>query len=141
MQDEKLVLDLSVRIKPGGRLYITTPNERYHGLLGDRIHETEDGDHVRWGYSEQRLREICLNAGLEVTEVTYLCGFVGQQLINLRLALRKYLRLNVNISLVLTYPLRFLTKLDRFFAYEPLSIAIVAQRSGDVPTATKRNHN
>lgn len=128
MDDQKLVGDLAARLAPGGQLYITTPNERYHGLIGDYVHETEDADHVRWGYSEERLREICGMAGLDAEHVTYLCGFIGQQLINLRIALHRLLRINPNITLVATYPLRALRVLDRFIPFQPLSIAVVARK-------------
>jgi 2-polyprenyl-3-methyl-5-hydroxy-6-metoxy-1,4-benzoquinol methylase len=107
-EDEKLMCDLASILRPGGRLLLTTPEASHRSLRYENRLQTEIGGHVRWGYTEQRLRELFATAGLNVEEVSYTSGWISQQLTNLVRV--RYERL----AWALTYPLRILQPFDRF---------------------------
>ena len=65
-------------LAPGGRLLITAPYLPHRPLLGEQVSETEDGGHVRWGYSEERLRSLAQQAALDVVEIGYVSGVISQ---------------------------------------------------------------
>jgi len=129
--DRKLVSDLAALLDPGGRLILTTPSERHRPLRGDRISESEDGGHVRFGYSHDELSNLCRECALDVIVEDYLCGFVSQKLTNLmrRLALR-----SVRLAWASTFPLRIFQIMDRpltaAIGYPYLCIGIVAVKRG-----------
>jgi SAM-dependent methyltransferase len=126
--DEKLVQDLADLLKPGGQLLLTTPHELHRPLRHEKLLDHEDGGHVRWGYSEQRLREICRTAGLEVTDVDFTSGWVSQWLTNLMRVRQE------RVAWLVTYPLRCLQILDRcinrVIRYPWFGIGIVAIKRG-----------
>ena len=105
--DEKLVRDLAGCLKPGGRLLLTTPEASHRPLCHEKLSEREDGGHVRWGYTAERLREIFAGAGLQVEEVSYTSGWITQQLTNLMRVERE------RLAWALTFPLRALQTVDR----------------------------
>ena len=105
--DEKLVRDLASCLKPGGRLLLTTPEASHRPLRHEKLSEKEDGGHVRWGYTAERLREICTAAGLQVLEVSYTSGWISQQLTNLMRVEQE------RVAWALTYPLRAFQAIDR----------------------------
>jgi len=107
VDDQKLVCDLARRLKPGGRLLLTTPEASHRSLRHEDRLQTEVGGHVRWGYPEERLRELFSAAGLTVEEVGYTSGWISQQLTNLMRV--RYER----FAWILTYPLRLLQFIDR----------------------------
>src|SRR5438445_4088354 len=113
-------------LRKGGRLVLTTPNKHYHSLFGDRVSEIEDGGHVRKGYALTDLKNICERSDLEIIEVEYLSGFFTQKLIDLE---RRVARaLGGALAAVALYPFRPLSRFDRFVEFEPLCIAIVAEK-------------
>jgi len=124
MNDEKLVKDLAVLLKPSGRLLLTTPHADHSALRHEKLTDKEDGGHVRWGYTEQRLREICQTAGLEVVDVDFTSGWISQKLTNLMRVK------NERLAWVLTYPLRAAQVFDRLVnkvvRYPWFGIGIVA---------------
>ena len=83
--DEGLVRSLAAMLEPGGRLLLTAPFESHHPLYSEERHPSpvEDGSHVRYGYSRQRLREIAESAGLEVASEGLISGMVSQKLTDL----------------------------------------------------------
>ena len=83
MDDARLVRELAALLKPGGRLFLTTPSHDHPPLRGERVSETEDGGHVRWGYSHARLRELLAAAGLAVEREDFVGGRASQALTNL----------------------------------------------------------
>ena len=105
--DEKLVHDLAACLKPGGRLLLTTPEASHRPLRHEQLSEKEDGGHVRWGYTAERLTEIFSAAGLQVQEVSYTSGWISQQLTNLMRVEQE------RLAWALTYPLRALQTVDR----------------------------
>src|SRR5262249_34881176 len=76
--DQGLVGSLSQLLEPGGQLLLTTPFAGHHPLHTEEPHPSpvEDGSHVRFGYTQERLREIATNAGLEVTSEAFVSGVV-----------------------------------------------------------------
>jgi SAM-dependent methyltransferase len=131
LDDAKLVRELAAMLRPGGRLLITAPYLPHRPLLGEQLSETEDGGHVRWGYSEERLRSLAQHAALDVVEIGYVSGVISQRLTNLQ---RRLGRLSQALGWGLTLPLRLLSPLDRrltaILRYPYLSISLVARRPG-----------
>jgi len=109
--DAKLVTDLAALLRPGGRLLLTTPSAEHRPLVGESLSATEDGGHVRWGYSAARLRELLAGAGLELISEQYLSGIVTQSITNASRLLAR--SLGPHAAWVLTTPLRPLAWLDR----------------------------
>ena len=83
IDDKKLIGDIASVLKPGGKLYLTTPSVNYVPIdesdMGPFV-EIEDGRHVRKGYSANALRALCQSAGLVVDEVGSCSGFVSQKM-------------------------------------------------------------
>ena len=127
--DRKLLRDLASLLKPGGRLLVTTPYRDYKPLLGDRLSVTEDGGHVRWGYTHQELRALFAEAGLDLQNPTYISGWIAQKLINLQ---RRLERLGSIASSALVLPLRLFQIFDRpvtrLLNYPYLSVAVIGVR-------------
>ena len=126
INDVKLVRDLSRCLRKGGRLVLTTPNKHYHSLFGDRVSEIEDGGHVRKGYALTDLKNICEPSDLEIIQVEYLSGYFTQKLINVER--RAGRTLGGALAAMALYPFRLLSRFDRFVQFEPLCIAIVAEK-------------
>ena len=133
LDDQKLMRDLSQCLKPGARLLLTTPNINYRPLNRDDNgpwSTVEDGGHVRKGYSEARLREMCENSDLVVEEISYCSGFISQKL---TAAWRFTSRLNRPAAWILILPFRILPLiLDRWLSqvtqWPSYSICLQARR-------------
>lgn len=133
LDDRKLAKNLSALLKPGGRLLLTTPYKHYRRLLGDRLSATEDGGHVRWGYTHGEMRALFAGQGLEVVEESYISGVVSQQLTNL---MRLLSCVHPYFAWIAVFPLRifqvFDAPLTRALRYPPLGIGVVAIKPGAV---------
>jgi SAM-dependent methyltransferase len=133
--DEALVGSLASMLRPGGSLLLTTPFDGHRPLHMEDPEPSsiEDGSHVRFGYSPQRLREIVEAAGLEVTSEAYVSGMISQALTNLMRRLTELVGLRAAWLLML--PLRTLViadaALSRLFRYPYMCVAIVATKAGD----------
>jgi SAM-dependent methyltransferase len=127
LDDAKLVRDLSSLLKPGGKLLLTTPTATHKPLRHEVLSENEDGGHVRWGYTVERLNELCRQSGLEIIEASFTSGMLSQSLTNLMRV--KHERL----AWGLTYPLRIMQVIDRpinrLFGYPWFGLGIVAIKS------------
>lgn len=134
VDDERLVGTLADMLAPGGRLLLTAPFDEHHPLWGEdpRPSGEEDGSHVRFGYSAQRLREVAQRAGLQVESEAFVSGVVSQKLTSLMRRLTARIGLPAAWALVL--PLRPLVLLDRplsqLLRYPYLSVALSAVRRG-----------
>lgn len=130
LDEEKLVRDLTALLRPEGRLLLTTPYLHHHPMVDDRVTEIEDGGHVRYGSTHDRLTELFEAAGLEVTELSYLTGVISQKINNLMRLLAK--RIGWKAAWALTLPLRPLTvgdaALTRATNWPHLCVGIVGVR-------------
>jgi SAM-dependent methyltransferase len=128
--DEALVRSLAAMLAPGGRLLLSTPFSGHHPLYSELRQPSgvEDGSHVRYGYSVERLRELAGLAGLEVAEEGFISGVVSQKLTDLMRRLSA--RLGLAPAWALLLPLRALVLLDRpltqLLRYPYLSVAVCA---------------
>jgi len=128
--DEGLVSSLAAMLRPGGRLLLSAPLEGHRPLYTEERHPSpvEDGSHVRFGYSQQRLREIVQGAGLTVQSEAFVSGVVSQKLTDLMRWLTA--RLGRLPAWAIMLPLRGLVVLDaplsRLLRYPHLSAALVA---------------
>ncbi len=130
--DEGVVRSLAAMLAPGGRIMLSTPFDRHRPLYTEDPHPSpvEDGSHVRYGYSQQRLRQIVESAGLEVEagSESFISGVVSQKLTDLMRRLSARIGLLPAWALVL--PLRALVVLDaplsRALRYPHLSVALCA---------------
>ncbi|MBO0769745.1 MAG: class I SAM-dependent methyltransferase, partial [Solirubrobacterales bacterium] len=62
--DGALINGLAKLLRPGGRMFLTTPSDDHRELALDRAAAEAVGGHVRFGYSFSRLGELCAAAGL-----------------------------------------------------------------------------
>ncbi|MFN8651098.1 MAG: methyltransferase domain-containing protein [Gemmatimonadales bacterium] len=127
LQDQKLLVDLAGLLRPGGRLLISTPWSGHRPLVGETLSDVEDGGHVRWGYTHERLASLMEGAGLEVIGHTYMTGVLGQRITNLS---RRVERLaGSQVAWAVTLPFRLALLLDRpvtrLLRYPWLAIAAV----------------
>ena len=111
LDDRKLMRDIAACLKPGGRLLLTTPYEHYRPITaGDEgpFSRIEDGGHVRRGYTEARLQELCQEAGLSVDAFSYCSGILSQKITRL---FRTVSRIHPLIGWASILPLRILPPL------------------------------
>jgi len=90
LDDRRLMRSITHSLLPGGILLLTTPNFFYRAIsFSDNgpFARTEDGGHVRRGYTKAMLCELCADAGLVVEEITYCSGFFSQKITALMRAL------------------------------------------------------
>lgn len=127
LNDQKLIDDLAALLWPEGKILLTTPYKNYIPLYQDELSESEDGGHVRWGYTFGEIRKLFDAAGINVVVEEYVSGFISQKTTNLirRLGMKMPYPIAWGISL----PLRLLALWDAPFTklmrYPYLSIAVV----------------
>lgn len=130
--DVGLVRSLAEMLVPGGRLLLSTPFDGHRPLYSEERHPSpaEDGSHVRYGYSRDRLAQIARDAGLEVVEEDFVSGVVSQKLTDLMRRLTG--RFGVAVAWGLVLPLRALSLLDaplsRLLRYPYLSVAVCGEK-------------
>ncbi len=133
LNDTKLIQDMSKCLKPGGKLFLTTPNFNYRPITKeDRgpFHPIETGWHVRKGYTPEDLQRLCDASGLSVEEIGYVSGFLSQKITWL---FRKLNKINPVFSFIVTSPFRiFPPLLDKLITkltgYPGFCISLVASR-------------
>jgi 2-polyprenyl-3-methyl-5-hydroxy-6-metoxy-1,4-benzoquinol methylase len=126
--DQELIGSLAAMLKPGGRLLLTTPFDEHRPLFSEERDPStvEDGSHVIYGYSQERLRDLAQRAGLEIASEAFVSGFISQKLTDLmrRLSVRR----GVMTAWLVILPLRPLVILDaamtRLLRYPHLSVAL-----------------
>lgn len=128
--DEGLVKSLAAMLNPGGQLLLSTPFDAHHPLFTEEREPSpvEDGSHVRYGYSQARLRQIVDAADLDVAGEAFISGVVSQKLTDLMRRLSK--RVGLLPAWVILLPLRGLVVFDaplsRILRYPHLSVALCA---------------
>jgi len=133
LDDEKLLHDLASVLKPGGRMILSTPYEHYRRLLTDRLSLTEDGGHVRWGYTHARIVELFTKNGIEPERTEYISGVTSQLITNGM----RWLRLHgmpTKLAWLVTLPPRLLVVFDRpltaLCRYPYATIGVVGVKRG-----------
>jgi SAM-dependent methyltransferase len=128
--DEGLLRSLVAMLEPGGQLLLTAPFDGHRPLFTEERDPSpvEDGSHVRYGYSQQRLRELARAVGLEVASEGFVSGLISQKLTNLMRRLTD--RFGVATAWALMLPLRVLAIFDRpltdALRYPYLSVSLCA---------------
>lgn len=113
LDDQQLISGLADMLNPGGRLLITTPSAEHRAMRNERLSTTEDGGHVRYGYTHEDLRRLLLGAGLEVVSLGYVTGVISQLLVRLQIRLA---RVHPGLGWLAGMPFRGLQTLDPFIA-------------------------
>jgi SAM-dependent methyltransferase len=142
LDDRKLLQDISMCLKPGGRLLLTTPYLLYRPVTpGDMgpFQKTEEGWHVRRGYTQIMLEELCRHAGLLPERFSYCTGFLSQKLCWLMATLAI---LHPMLGWAAVLPFRFLppvldSSIFRLsgFTYYSICMEAYKPRFGDLPVA------
>lgn len=140
LDDKKLIRDIANVLKPGGSLPLTTPYLHFRPIGNEDTGiflPIEDGGHVRRGYSEEMLRELCEVAGLEVVEVSYCSGLLSQKFTGL---LRRLSAISYPFAWLVVLPLRLLpplldTLLSRLTGWPDYSICLVALKPSQIGRA------
>jgi SAM-dependent methyltransferase len=128
--DEDLVKSLAGLLRPGGQLLLSSPFDDHRPLYTEQRYPDpiEDGSHVRYGYSQARLRQIAEGAGLEVVSEGFVSGVVSQKVTDLMRRLAA--RLGRRAAWVAVLPLRPLVVLDapltKLLGYPHLCVALCA---------------
>jgi hypothetical protein len=123
---------LASLLRPGGRLLLSTPFDGHRPLYTEDPHPSplEDGSHVRYGYSPERLAQVARDAGLEAGAGEFISGVVSQRLTSLMRRLS--LRFGRPVAWLALVPLRPLVLLDAplsaLLRYPYLSVALVATK-------------
>lgn len=134
LDDRRLVLAIHACLKPGGRLLLTTPNYHYRPITrGDMgpFQTTEQGWHVRRGYSEGQLRDLFHGTGFLIEKITYCGGYTSQKLTGF---MRLFRGRAYVIGWALTLPFRpFVPVVDRLlhavWPSPPYSICVEAYKA------------
>jgi SAM-dependent methyltransferase len=128
--DEGLVKSLAAMLKPGGQILLSTPYDAHHPLYTEarKPSPVEDGSHVRYGYSRERLRQIVNAADLDIASEAFISGVVSQKLTDLMRRLTA--RVGLMPAWLMLLPLRALVVFDaplsRALRYPHLSLALCA---------------
>jgi SAM-dependent methyltransferase len=131
IDDLEVMRSLANSLRPGGRLVLTTPNQEYIPMdAGDAgpFSEIEDGQHVRKGYTPERLNYLTEQAGLEVREIGFCSGWSSQKVTALLRGLTR--RIGYGPAWALTLPLRLVPPLfdNGEQVHPPYSICMLATK-------------
>lgn len=130
LDDQGLVSSLAAMLAPGGRLLLSAPFAEHRPLYTEELEPepVEDGSHVRYGYTPERVAELASAAGLEVVEQGFISGVIAQKLTDLMRRLTE--RVGLTAAWLVVLPLRPLVALDRpltaLLRYPHLSVALCA---------------
>ncbi len=133
LDDRKLMIDMANCLKPGGRLYLTTPYFYFPPVSSKcygPFNKIEDGTHMRRGYTAAMLTELCTHAGLKTEEITYCSGPVSRLVTR---CFRALMPLGLPVAWFLILPLRPLPPLldpliNRLFRPRQTSICLEAYK-------------
>lgn len=86
IEDRPLFARLCSQVAPGGRLLVSTPSTPFVKRMGkllpgfDRVSPTQDGDHVRMGYTLEEFQSMAAANGMEILSVDWLSRFSAEEL-------------------------------------------------------------
>tara|TARA_B100000242_G_C43054924_1_gene493458 strand:+ start:2177 stop:2938 length:762 start_codon:yes stop_codon:yes gene_type:complete len=137
---EHLIDDLSLfhamfsKLKKGGTLLLTTPNYYYKSITDSDngpFSKIEDGWHIRRGYSKEMIKELCMQVGFKVEEISYCSGFLSQKVTFIIRILSDII--GRKMAWLITFPLRifpilFDKILSKITNYANYSICLVAYK-------------
>ena len=131
LDDQKLIVDITRCLNPGGVFLLSTPNFHYKPITksdNGPFSATEDGGHVRRGYTPENLRGLCASAGLKIDRIEYCSGFCSQKVTAL---LRTVTTIQPILAWALVLPLRLLPPLldpviSKLSGWPGFSITLVA---------------
>jgi SAM-dependent methyltransferase len=110
LDDRKLIKDIAALLKPGGHLLMTTPYLNYFPMSREDLgpfESEENGGHVRRGYSEQMLSELCELSGLRIEKLDYCSGIFSQIMTRFLRGLQKVA--GREVAWVVIFPFRFIS--------------------------------
>jgi 2-polyprenyl-3-methyl-5-hydroxy-6-metoxy-1,4-benzoquinol methylase len=133
LNDKKLINDIFDVLVPGGILLMTTPYYHYRAITtGENgpFPREESGGHVRRGYTETMIRELCTSGGFLIEDISYCSGFMSQKITWI---LRRVAEVNWLIGWLAILPLRIFPPLldpilRRLTAWPDYSICVQAQK-------------
>lgn len=77
--DGAALAGIAAAVREGGRVLITVPDRAARPLRGDTVSASEDGGHVRQGYTREELESLLRHAGLEAALWRGFGGFFAQK--------------------------------------------------------------
>jgi SAM-dependent methyltransferase len=86
VHDTSLFTKLCSQVAPGGWLIVSTPSRPFVERMGrqiagfDRISSTQDGDHVRMGYTADDFRAMAAVNAMEIVSVDWLSRYGAEEL-------------------------------------------------------------
>lgn len=129
LDDRAAVAGVAGSLREGGRLLVTVPNRAAPPLWGDRVSATEDGGHVRRGYTREELAALLSGAGLRVIFCVGFGGFFARRATNVSRRLERLRgRLSLGLRFLWLVLMRPLCWLDAFLPGKRLGLFVVAQR-------------
>jgi len=142
INDQRLIIDITACLKPGGCLLLTTPYLLNRPITtGDKgpFSKIEDGGHVRRGYTTEMIEELCKEANLISEQISYCSGFLSQKITFL---LRIFSVINPLFGWGITLPFRIAPPLfDRLLTnilrWPYFSICLVAHKPSGSPPKTR----
>lgn len=81
--DNKLFQVIFSLLKPGGRLYLTTPSYYYEAISASDLgpfSKIQDGGHVRKGYTRAMLEELTIKNNLRIETIDFCSGYLSQKI-------------------------------------------------------------
>jgi len=133
IDDKKLMNSMNKCLKKDGKLLLTAPSINYIPLGGGDVgpfRKIEDGGHVRKGYSEKDLRNLCKHSNFKVISIDYYGGYFGQKLTKFYRFIEPF---SSKLAWIVTLPFKiFPTSLDnkitKKIKWPEYSICLVAEK-------------
>ncbi len=86
VDDKPVFAKLCSQVAPNGRLLMSTPSAPFVARMGklipgfDRVSPTQDGDHVRMGYTVDEFRAMAEANGMEILSIDWLSRYEPEEL-------------------------------------------------------------